>query len=167
MPPLLAVNKQLMSTFLLLTLIVVSSTYGCKDTRPPTVNPIQELSIDRFDQLITQNDFQGIVVVFATWCPPCREELPELIDVYEEYKDKDIKIIALSVDDGNAKKVQFLVDDMRLPYPVYHVGTDAVQKYKIIGIPTLLVVQNGRIIKKMAGQQTSRALKNRIEALIK
>lgn len=136
-------------------------TAGCTDYKRVTVNPIKPMSIDGMDAIITDKSFTGLVAVFGTWCRPCREELPDLGEMYDRRKPDSPALIAVSVDDGNEKKVQFLVDDLKLMFPVYHVGTDMLKRHRIYGIPTLLVVKSGDIIDKLTGQlkPTTLALK--------
>jgi len=126
---------------------------GCTDYKRVTVNPVKKVSIDQFDTIISDKNFTGLVVVFAVWCKPCRDELPDVADIYNKKDDQSPQLIALSIDDGNEDKVQFLVDDLKLMFPVYQVGTDALKRYKIFGIPSLLTVEAGKIVRKMTGQQ--------------
>jgi thiol-disulfide isomerase/thioredoxin len=140
---------------------------GCSDYKLETVNPIKPLSLDAFEQMITAKTFNALVVVFAVWCRPCREELPDFAKLYNEHKYANVELMAVSIDDGNAKKVQFLVDDLRLPFPVYHVGSPVIKQYRILGIPTLLVVKGGMIVKQLSGQQTPKALASLLDQLSK
>lgn len=54
---------------------------------------------------VSLQDFKGKVVivdVWATWCPPCRQEIPGFIKLYDQYKDKGLEIIGLAVDEDGA-----------------------------------------------------------------
>jgi thiol-disulfide isomerase/thioredoxin len=125
---------------------------------PPTTNPVRSLDAEQFDHLIGAQEFNGLVVVFASWCPPCREELPDLADLYRKAKPENVQIIAVSMDRGGVEEVQLMVNRLELPFPVYYVGEAVADKYRIVGIPTLLVVRQGRIVEKIPGQQSSRQL---------
>lgn len=138
---------------------------GCSGYKLETVNPIKPLTLDEFQEMVSAKTFNALVVVFGVWCPPCREELPVFAKLYNERKDSNVDLIAVSIDDGNAKKVQFLVDDLRLPFPVYHVGSQVAKQYRIVGIPTLLVVKGGTVVKQISGQQTLKALASTLDQL--
>ncbi|MFZ1985830.1 MAG: TlpA disulfide reductase family protein [Desulfatitalea sp.] len=148
-----------------LLVLFILAWIGCNGPAPPTTNPVQRLDVDQFDRLITAEGFNGLVVVFATWCAPCREELPELATIYRSNKPENVQIIALSLDESDARTVQHLVDELKLPFAVYHVGMQALVKYKIIGVPTMMVVKEGRILEMIPGQQSPGELVAKIKML--
>ncbi|AEI15642.1 alkyl hydroperoxide reductase/ Thiol specific antioxidant/ Mal allergen [Flexistipes sinusarabici DSM 4947] len=75
-----------------------------------------------------------LVNFFASWCPPCKEETPEFIEVYNENKDKFV-IIGLSIDDSKKDAVNF-INDMGIPYPVFHAKRSLEKRLNITGVPT-------------------------------
>lgn len=77
-----------------------------------------------------------IVVVnfFATWCPPCRMEIPDLVAVRKEAAAKDAVIIGLSVDEDPAQLPPFL-KKLKVDYPVFLAGEDLIQAFNISSIP--------------------------------
>ncbi len=125
---------------------------------PPTTNPVRSLDAEQFHNLISAKEFNGLVAVFASWCPPCREELPHLAKLYRKAKPENAQIIAVSMDKGDVQAVQLMVNRLELPFPIYYVGQPLADKYQIVGVPTLLVVRQGRIVEKIPGQQSSRQL---------
>ncbi len=67
------------------------------------------------------SDFRGKALVlnfWATWCTPCRVEMPWLIDFSERYKDKGVEVLGISMDDGNPQVVADFVKQMKVTYPV-------------------------------------------------
>lgn len=67
------------------------------------------------------SDYKGkwiLVNYWATWCPPCLEEVPDLVALYDARKDKDIMVIGVAMDYENPKQVSDFVDDMLVSYPV-------------------------------------------------
>lgn len=67
------------------------------------------------------SDYQGkwvLVNYWATWCPPCLEEVPDLVTLYDARKDKDLMVIGVAMDYENPKQVSEFVDDMLMSYPV-------------------------------------------------
>ena len=55
---------------------------------------------------------------WATWCPPCLEEVPDLVALYDSRKNKDVMMIGVALDYENAKEVADYVDDMLMSYPI-------------------------------------------------
>ena len=92
--------------------------------------------------------FQAILLVFwATWCRPCRNEVPELIKLHDEIKDnKNIEIIAADIDESDYTVALFAKEN-DIKYTVMIDEKGAVAKsYKVTGIPTnILIDKKGEI----------------------
>ena len=127
-------------------------------TPPPTTNPVRPLDVEQFQRMISAKEFNGVVAVFASWCPPCREELHDLAKLDRKAKPENVQIIAVSIDRGDVSAVQILVNRLALPFPIYYVGEPLAEKFQIAGVPTLIVVRQGRIVEKTPGQQSARQL---------
>lgn len=136
------------------------------DNTAPTTNPVQAIDVASFEKVINSKDFNGFVVAMAPWCPPCREELPQLAKLYTKYRNQGIQIVAISIDADGVHTVQPLIDKLKIPFPVYWVGTKAIQKYKLVGIPVIMVVQKGIIVEKLPGQQSNQILENKIKRML-
>jgi thiol-disulfide isomerase/thioredoxin len=99
-----------------------------------------------------------LVNFWATWCGPCKRELPDLIALHNEYKGKDVKIIGISVDrDANVLElVRNFAAEANLTYPIVIDNGDLEMAFGgIRGIPTSFFVnKNGEIVKKMIGLQS-------------
>jgi thiol-disulfide isomerase/thioredoxin len=59
-----------------------------------------------------------LVNVWATWCGPCRFEIPELQKMHDEFGKRGFKVVGISVDEGEAKEVQQFATDQKMTYPV-------------------------------------------------
>jgi len=66
-----------------------------------------------------------LVNYWATWCPPCLEEVPDLVNLYDRRKQKDLMVLGVVFDYKDVKEVNEYVDDMLMSYPVV-LGDDSV-----------------------------------------
>ena len=93
---------------------------------------------------IRLNDFKGKVVIlnfFATWCPPCRAEIPELNKLYRLNKDKGMVVLGVSLDmDASPQGLTTFVKDMKITYPVLIGTTELAEKYQVNGVPTTILI---------------------------
>jgi peroxiredoxin len=101
-------------------------------------------------QPLRLNDFKGNVVhlnFWATWCLPCKEEMPSMERLYRRYKDKGFTIVALSIDSGGSGPVGAFVKRYGLTFPVGLDTTMAVaSRYTVRGLPaTFLIDRRGMI----------------------
>ena len=104
---------------------------------------------------VTLADYKGKVVVldlWATWCPPCRQEIPFLVSLYEEYKDQGLVVVGIGLDQGGASVIAPFVEQNEVTYPIL-VGDQSVsQSSNVSGIPkTLMIDRDGRVASKDVG----------------
>ena len=114
------------------------------------------------------SDFKGKVVLvnfWASWCPPCKMEIPGFQKTYAAYKNKGFAIIGIATDDVS----QSFIKDMGMTYPVVMADDKVISGYgNISGIPTsFLVGKDGRIIKKVMGIYFEGSLKSDLENALK
>jgi len=103
---------------------------------------------------LSVHKFKGKVVLldfWATWCPPCRAELPTVIDLYKKYHADGFQIIGINLDSERDQLTAFLQDKPDMNWPQYSDGYGwtnvLVLKYGVTAIPhTILIGPNGRII---------------------
>jgi len=120
---------------------------------------------------VDSSSFAGktlLVTFFATWCPPCMQEVPDLIDLQEQYGEKGFSVVALSVDQGGAKVVKRLVERRFINYPVLMAdGATAKDFGGVVGIPTsFLVNSKGTVVKKYPGYVPHAILENDIKKIM-
>jgi peroxiredoxin len=104
---------------------------------------------------ISLSDLKGKVIFvnfWATWCGPCRHEIPDFIEFYKENKDKGVVILGVSVD-KSVNKVRDFVDDNGINYPIAMATDDMVKDYKPGKfIPTTIIIDSdGMIQEKKVG----------------
>lgn len=66
-----------------------------------------------------------LVNYWATWCPPCLEEVPDLVNLYDQHKQKDLMVLGVVFDYKDVAEVKSYVDDMLMSYPIV-LGDDSV-----------------------------------------
>src|SRR5689334_5144992 len=116
--------------------------------------------------------FKGKVILldfWATWCGPCKIEIPWFIEFQNKYGKDGLQVIGISVDDTLAKLKPY-VDDMKMNYPVLQgLDHDDVQDAfgPIFGIPvTAVISREGKICLKHAGLASKDSFENMIKALL-
>jgi thiol-disulfide isomerase/thioredoxin len=101
-------------------------------------------------------DYRGKVVflnIWATWCPPCRDEMPSMERLYQELKDEDFIILAVSVDSSGAKAVAPFVRNYQLTFPVLLDDKGKSRSlFKTTGIPESHIInKEGILVEKTIG----------------
>jgi peroxiredoxin len=101
-------------------------------------------------------DFKDKVVLinfWATWCGPCRDEMPAMELLWRRFKDQGFVILAISVDNGSKNRINTFIRKLGLTYPVLLDPKEHVSdRYKLFGLPTsYLIARNGKIAGKVAG----------------
>jgi cytochrome c biogenesis protein CcmG, thiol:disulfide interchange protein DsbE len=104
---------------------------------------------------------------WATWCGPCRAELPGLIALQNRYKDR-LQIIGLAVDDDDEKVVRGVMDSEGINYPVALADSETRAAYGGIGgLPTLFIIDSeGRVVQKHVGLYNPALYETEVRALL-
>jgi len=122
-----------------------------------TAPPFEAKTVDGTKQTKTLADYKGKVVllnVWATWCEPCRVEMPSIEKLHREFGDKGLSVVALSVDDpGQESHIVDFTKELGLSFEVLHDPDKAITRsYQITGYPeTFVIARDGTIRKKVIG----------------
>lgn len=171
------------STYRLLIIAVLallSTAYVVKQfVFPPTVNAPANVLLDaRFNTLdgkeVALKTWQNKVIVlnfWATWCPPCREEMPELSKMQDQYKNKNLVVIGLSTDDLETTKT--FIQSNPVSYPVLAGDMQAMNFAESLGnnqgvLPyTVVIDEKGQIVKTFFGRVNQNLLEKTVMPLLK
>jgi thiol-disulfide isomerase/thioredoxin len=138
----------------------------------PDGEAVPAFRMDRYaGGTLSLTDLKGKVVMldfWATWCPPCQEEMPALVKLAKEYEDKGLVFVAASRDDlplGAAEVDAFVKQRLPAlaPYVVYAPDEMAVA-FQVNALPTLYFLdREGRVVDAQRGMLTEDALRQRVE----
>ncbi len=144
-------------------------------TAPPTLFPAPDFRLRSFGgPLIALSDFRGRVVVlnfWASWCLPCREEMPNLERAWREFRGRGVTVLGLNVADDYDEATSFL-KQLRITYPnVFDPEETRLNQYQVTGLPTTFFVDrqlriHGRVAGGFQGAQGYEELGRQIFALV-
>ena len=121
---------------------------------------------------VSLSDYRGKVVVlnfWATWCPPCKAEVPGFNRMYEEYQDDGLVILGVSLDRDGWRSVRPFLTEYNVSYPVVVGNRDIAEAYgNIQSIPTTFVLdKDGEIRQKYVGLREEAVFISDFRRLIK
>lgn len=108
-----------------------------------------------------------LVNFWATWCGPCREEIPGFLELYAKYKPQGLEIVGISMDENGWDDIKPFVEQFKITYPIV-LGNEKVAKDygDIYGLPTSFVVdKKGFIVDRHIGYMTKELLEEKIRDL--
>lgn len=123
-------------------------------------------------QPITLANYRGYVLVmdfFATWCIPCKESIPHMIDLNRKYGRQGLQILGVSVDEGNDREVRDFIAARRINYPVAIAGDEMQADYGLRSIPTIYVInKRGVVAGKFQGysDQAAKSIDDMVKRLL-
>lgn len=113
--------------------------------------------------LLSQLRGKTVVVNFwATWCSPCREEMPEFVRFYEENQSRGVVVLGVAMD-KNVEKVKEFIQRLDVSYPVVIGDIETARLWKVRGLPmTFVVTPKGRIAHVLAGGVSAMMLQDAV-----
>jgi thiol-disulfide isomerase/thioredoxin len=141
-------TRVLAATLALCLLITGYAHSGQPQDRSGTgVTAMQAVSFDRWDKILEgQRGHVTVVDFWASWCAPCIERFPHMVEMHHEYKDRGVRFISLNLDEqGDTESIEwaneFLARTMAA-FPNYHMDenmTEAFERLDLLGLPTVRV----------------------------
>jgi thiol-disulfide isomerase/thioredoxin len=128
------------------------------------------LLADLDNEIVSTAAWQGKVVLlnfWATWCPPCREEIPMMNELSHRYRDK-LQIVGVSMDDSPSAEVKAFAKEIGIDYPIV-MGSGALSREYggVPALPTTFVINtDGRIVEKHEGLYPIEVYDTEIRALL-
>lgn len=145
--------------YAVMAVFLLFAIFGCEKRSEPSASvnsaPIETIDINGFKKVIESHKGKVVLVnFFGTWCPPCKAETPDFVEVYEKYKDKNFVIIGLAVDRDKADALEF-VNNYKIKYPVYQATEDLIRYFSVGPIPSTFVLdKEGNIRYNYVGQMS-------------
>jgi peroxiredoxin len=133
---------------------------GCsrKDEGPAVVGkPAPDFALqDMSGRMVKLSDFRGKLVMlnfWATWCPPCREEIPSMVKLNQLMAGKPFQMLAVSIDEGGGEAVAAFFKGAGITLPALLDTDNSVsRRYGTTGVPETFVIDSkGVVLKKVVG----------------
>jgi thiol-disulfide isomerase/thioredoxin len=165
-----AIVASLAVLLFLVALVAAKAVAAQESEAKKTTAPGWELN-DLDGKQVKLSDFKRKVVIlnfWATWCAPCRVEIPGFLELQKKYGDKGLAVIGVSVDEQGPEVVKEFVKQFQMTYPVVVGNEKIIEAYGgIDGIPTTFVIdREGRIIGKHIGYEDKETLEKEIQSLL-
>jgi len=123
------------------TILAFVFVLGTAAVHAASISPgdIPTLDGGGFFKRITADKGKVVVVnVFASWCPPCRDEIPGLVNVRRSFPEDRVVLLGVSVD-REPKALANYMSEMNMNYPVFLATGDFIQRLKVRAVPQLLI----------------------------
>ena len=149
----MSTNSVLRGALILLTVCFVGLiAFSLRDTSAKVGGTAPEFSIKTdTGEKITPDSFGGKVLVlnfWATWCPPCIQEIPSLSRFQKRFAGSGVKVVAISID-KNRNKYQNFLQRIRVSFDTaWDPNADISSRYGTFQIPETYIIKNGQVMKK-------------------
>ncbi|MBL7071838.1 MAG: TlpA family protein disulfide reductase [Candidatus Omnitrophica bacterium] len=156
--------------FLLLAGIIL--IVGCSSPVESADKKASDFSLENINNKTERlSDHQNKVIIlnfFATWCPPCKSEIPDFIELMDEYGDDGFVIIGVSLDRGGVDEVKAFAEKYKINYPLLMDDGQVSNTYgPVQSIPTTFIIdKDGVITEKIIGARKKDYFEDRIKPLL-
>ena len=137
----------------LLALTVVACSDVPGDARVDVGSPVPAYAAVSLDgdsvSLASQRGKVVLLNVWATWCHPCRDEIPELQAIHERYGERGLELVGVSVDTESADDaIRAFMRDFRMTYPVWRDPSERISaQFHIVGVPATFLIDREGILR--------------------
>lgn len=147
-----------------------AAVYKAAPKTAPSAPTIQFSAYDIDGKLRQADEWIGkqpvILNFWGTWCPPCRREIPELIKLYAEYKNKGVEIVSIAVRD-TPTKVRKYTQQQGMHWVMLMDNRKISRDFRITGVPTSFFINSkGEVIHKFVGPRSYDVFKQAFEAIL-
>ena len=144
-------NRILTATVVVLTLVLL--TVGCSSPAPQVGKQAPDFQLPNLEgQSISLSDFRGSPILlnfWATWCGPCRQEMPFIQGIFEEQTSENLVILAVNIGENSAAVKNFMQSG-NYSFPVLlDTNQDVALEYNVRAIPTTFFIDKDGIIQEM------------------
>ena len=147
--------------WVLVSLILFLFSYGC-DKKVEALQTAPDFTLRSLNgDSISLKDYRGKIVLldfWATWCAPCRQSIPELVELQKKYRDQGVAVIGVSMDDPQMfpdSYISAFKEKFKMNYPIIRADQKVAMDYfgtTSMVIPTLFVInREGKIADKIVG----------------
>lgn len=154
------------SSFKRTLLVTIAASFlsvpGPVDAAPRTGQTAPDFKvISTTGQTISQENYRGYVLIldfFATWCQPCRQSIPHLVEMNRKFGKQGLQVLGLSVDEEGERAVKTFIDEFRVNYPLALAGDTTTADFGVRSVPVMyLIDKKGKIVEVYRGYSDDRA----------
>ena len=106
-------------------------------------------------QPVTLENYRGYVLImdfFATWCQPCRESIPHLVEMNRKYGKQGLHVLGMSADEDGERLVKTFADEHHITYPIALAGESALVDFGVRSVPVMFIIdKKGRVAEVFRG----------------
>lgn len=155
-------NYVCLAFIFVLALCMIATNSRADDT-------VKKIKLSELKALLESNKGKVVIVdLWATWCPPCRKEIPGFVNLYDKYKGKGVEIVGIAFDENGPEVVPPFIKKMGINYSVYLEGGDIAQSYDLRAYPTTIIYsKDGQVANKHIGYVSEKEFDDEIAGLLK
>ncbi len=153
--------------------LILALLNGCSEKAAESAsNKLADFTLpDLAGRQVSLQSFEGkkIVVLnfWATWCGPCRHEIPDFNAAYESYKNRGVEFLGVSADQNAEEVVPSFVNEIPIAYPVLLGSPELALKYGIRGFPTTYIIdKTGAVHRRFVGMIDRQTLEEELNKLL-